>query len=238
MKMENQNERGDYRQISSTENVVPNPAEASVEYCNATKPTPGSFILENGTALVGYPKTVPLQEEISSKLKFDTTGKYYQIGSQASEPIAIDREKEEQRQYNHRQFYQNIPLFLANADRILSDSRLFLTEVKVDNGLAYTGVSGLQHPTLGVYLEWWLNHRESSHDRSGYPIWYISGSPLSGCHACASVDADGHVVDAELQGRFKDVWSGFMEVNNRYITAKNRFEAYTLDQAIALLKAN
>ena len=193
------------------------------------------FELLDGSMLEGYPIANP-SAPISNDFALDTSGAYLSIGRKPVKPVNTPLEDEEERQRGHRLFYENIPLFLANADRILKDSLLFLAPVHVQNGIAYTDTSGFRHPTLGVYIEWWRYYKEDSIDRHGRPIWYISGSPLSGCHVCASVDSNGVDHKAELCGNFSGIWAPFTDVNTRYDEAKARFMAYTLEEAIALLK--
>lgn len=201
----------------------------SLHYMNNTT---NLFELLDGSKLEGYPSANPSMP-ISNTLALDTTGQYLSIGRKpARTPIG----EEEKRQLGHKLFYENVHLFLANADKILSDSRLFLAPVPVQNGLAYTGTSGFRHPTLGVYVEWWLYYKEDSIDRKGRPIWYISGSPLSGRNVCSSVDRKGKTHRAELNGKFSDIWGPFTEVNTRYDEAKSRFIAYSLEEVVALLK--
>lgn len=190
------------------------------------------FELLDGSKLKGYPSANPLTP-VSNAFSLDTTGQYLSFGRK---PARTPKNNEAERQRGHKLFYENVPLFLANADKILSDSRLFLAPVPVRNGLAYTGTSGFHRPTLGVYIEWWLYYKEDSIDRKGRPIWYISGSPLSGCNVCASVDRKGKGHQAKLNGRFSSVWGTFVDVNARYDEAKRRFMAYTLEEVVALLK--
>ena len=200
----------------------------SLHYMN----TSNLFELLDGSKLEGYPSATPTMP-ISNTLALDTTGQYLSIGRKPTKaPIG----EEEKRQLGHKLFNENVHLFLANADKILSDSRLFLAPVPVQNGLAYTGTGGFRHPTLGVYIEWWLYYKEDSIDRKGRPIWYISGSPLSGRNVCSSVDRKGKAHRAELNGLFSDVWGSFTEVNTRYDEAKSRFLAYSLEEVVALLK--
>lgn len=189
------------------------------------------FELLDGSKLKGYPSANPLTP-VSNAFSLDTTGQYLSFGRK---PARTPKNNEAERQRGHKLFYENVPLFLANADKILSDSRLFLAPVPVQNGLAYTGTSGFHRPTLGVYIEWWLYYKEDSIDRKGRPIWYISGSPLSGCNVCASVDRKGKGHQAKLNGRFSSVWGTFVDVNARYDEAKRRFMAYTLEEVVALL---
>ncbi len=187
------------------------------------------FELLDGSKLEGFPYVCP-SNPISNNFEIDTTGKYFSVGDK---PKKTSSEKK----FNDQAiFYENVYLFLANADRILNDSRLFLTPVPVQNGLAYTGTSGFLKPTLGVYIEWWILYKQHSFDRNNRPIWFISGSPLSGAHACSVVDAKGNKHRAALNGMFLDVWSTFTKVNTRYDDAKSRFIAFSLEEAVALLR--
>lgn len=196
-----------------------------------------SITLIDGSILECYPAAIPSDEIVSGGLSLDTSGEYLTVGKKAH--FVPDKElkgRRKQEQMDAKMFYEHTHLFLANAERILSDSRLFLASVHVANGLAYTGTSGFQKPTLGVYIEWWLYHKEASIDAKGRPIWFISGSPLSGSNACSAVDRKGKTHRAELNGSFSSVWSSFTKVNNRYNEAKGRYMAYNLSEAIEILE--
>lgn len=188
--------------------------------------------LLDGSKLECFPILKTKDETISSEFSLDTTGEYLSVGRRKPLP---DRREEER--YQDCLLHENVFLFLANADKILSDSRLFLAPVGVVNGMAYTGTSGFRRPTLGIYIEWWLHHKEGSFDRDGNPIWFISGSPLSGASACCSVDRKGklHHRVYSLKG-FSGTWSTFTKVNNRYNEAKTKYMAYSLEEAIDILK--
>lgn len=188
--------------------------------------------LIDGTRLECYPILVENEERISSEFSLDTTGEYLSVGRRKPLP---DRREEER--YQDRQLYENVFLFLANADKILSDSRLFLAPISVVNGMAYTGTSGFRKPTLGIYIEWWLHHKEGSFDKEGNPIWYISGSPLSGASACCSIDRKGKLHHRVYSNKgFSGSWRTFTSINNRYNEAKAKYMAYTLEEAIDILK--
>lgn len=193
--------------------------------------------LIDGSLLDCYPIAFPSDEIVSSEFSLDTTGQYLQIGKKPH--FTTDKEISERRkqeEIDEKLFYEHAHLFLANADKILSDSRLFLAPVNVVNGLAYTGTSGFHKPTLGVYIEWWLYHKDASIDAKGHPIWFISGSPLSGSNACSAVDSKGKTHRAQLNGSFSAVWSSFVEVNNRYNEFKGCYMAYELREAIDILE--
>lgn len=193
--------------------------------------------LINGSQLDCYPIAFPSDEIVSSEFSLDTTGQYLQIGKKPH--FTIDKELAERRkqeEIDEKLFYEHAHIFLANTDKILSDSRLFLTPVNVVNGLAYTGTSGFHKPTLGVYIEWWLHHKDASIDAKGLPIWFISGSPLSGSNACSAVDRKGKTHRAQLNGSFSAVWSSFVKVNNRYNEFKGRYMAYDMKEVIDILE--
>ena len=195
--------------------------------------------LIDGSQLDCYPIAFPSNETVSGEFSLDTTGQYMQIGKKPH--FTTDKELAERRKQEEidaKLFCEHAHLFLANADKILSDSRLFLAPVNIVNGLAYTGTSGFRKPTLGVYIEWWIYHKDASIDAKGLPIWFISGSPLSGSNACSAVDRKGKTHRAQLNGRFSAVWSSFVEVNNRYNEFKGRYMAYDLKEVIDILKGN
>ncbi len=168
-------------------------------------------------------------------LQLDTTGQYLSFSGRPRVALDYDVDGAELR-YGHRVFTENAWFFFENSEKIFSDSRMFLAPVKVQNGLAYTGTSGLRHPTLGVYLEWWKNYEEAAVDANDNLVWYISGSPLSGSNCCCSVDRSGRHAKIAQRTRFIDIWHSFMEVNNRYTVAKQRCEAYSLDEVLIKLR--
>ena len=99
--------------------------------------------LIDGSKLDCYPIALPSEETVSGEFSLDTTGEYLQVGKKPH--FVTDKELAERRKQEEidaKLFYEHIHLFLANADKILSDSRLFLSPVNVVNGLAYTGTSG------------------------------------------------------------------------------------------------
>ena len=108
---------------------------------------------------------------------------------------------------------------------------MFFAPVNIQNGLAYTGISGFRNPTLGIYIEWWLNFVDESHD-NGNPVWFISGSPLSGCNACSCADPSGQHIRMSKKKPFWDVWTTFKDINTRYTEAKQLYEACSLEEVI------
>ena len=193
-----------------------------------------SIKLMDGRELICYRKDDEKQGIVTDELSMDTTGEYFSL---KKKPLCaqVSMTREAERQYYHHLFTENIRLFLEHAEEILSDSRMFFAPVNIHNGLAYTGTSGFHNPTLGIYLEWWLNFADESYDK-GNPIWFISGSPLSGCNACSCSDPSGKHIRMSKTKPFWDVWTTFKEVNTRYTEAKLLYKAYSLEEVILKLR--
>lgn len=133
-------------------------------------------------------------------------------------------------------FYRNIQLFIDNAGRILADPRMAYCPVPVDNGLAQTG--SLPPATLGGYVDWWVNSPETSRDRHGRPVWFISGSVLSGRHACLCVDSSGQSVKADLPISVNTIARAFNQSQHKYHPAPTDCTPCTLQAVISLLRAD
>jgi len=134
-------------------------------------------------------------------------------------------------------FAENAFLFFENRERILSDSRMFLTPVHIQSGLAYCGTGGFTAPTLGVYIEWWMNCRQSIRT-NGSTNWLtirMAGSPLSGANNCTIIDDNGGTDNVFLSS-FSTLWHSFVQINKRYNDAKIRYQAYSLAEVIDILK--
>lgn len=196
---------------------------------------PDGFIkLLDGRVIAGHPKACA-EPATDNSLSVDSSGEHLVIGKTAKAQI-VKCEPDRELRFRQQQFSRNIPLFLSNAERILGDSRMFLAPVDVGNGLSITGKSGFQGATLGVYVEWWRHCHDAAFDTEDNPVWFISGSPLSGCHACASADSEGNSSECNLRGRFCDTWRSFMDVNRRYDDIKPRYEAFGLNEVIEMLQ--
>ncbi len=190
---------------------------------------PGNMMmLSNGTLLPLYPREQSL-EGTDNEMRLDTTGTYLSLRKKPHpQPASEDTEAKEKE--DRKFFLDNVFFFVAHADEILSDSRMFLAPVPVQNGLAYTGTGGFRHPTLGVYLEWWMqNGRAVVKDKTGKVsiYWFISGSPLSGANACAVVDEQGEIQKLPISP-FIGFWNTFMDLNTRYDPCKVAGEAFSL----------
>ncbi len=151
-------------------------------------------------------------------------------------PIAGDDEDEKELL---RLFLDNAFVLLANRERILGDSRMFLCPLPFcRNGLAYTGTSGFRQPTLGIYLEFWMTCDRAClvDDNDGkWLLHHMAGSPLSGCNRCRLVDEHGEEKTVQVS-EFRKAWQTFMQINRRYADAKARYEAYTFRQVLGILE--
>lgn len=151
---------------------------------------------------------------------------------------AYSRESEKRDNADEEFFLQNAVFLYENRDKIMRDSRMFLALVPIKCGLAYTNTSRLERPTLGVYVEWWLTCGKSVIlDKKGrmHLIYHIAGSPLSGGNHCSAVNEEGRTNIVSVYP-FRDVWTSFMRINNRYNVPKQRYDYYTLAETINILK--
>ncbi len=174
-------------------------------------------------------------ESTDNTLRLDTTDEYLQIGRR--KPATTKTEQDAEKQAELKVFYDHAFFFLANKDRILSDSRMFLAPVPIQSGLAYTGTSGFHNPTLGVYLEFWTSCKYTTiidEDGRKSLVCRIAGSPLSGCNKCDVVFEDGKVEPVQIRN-FRYLWPSFMEINRKYDEAKATCESYSLQQVIDIL---
>lgn len=200
--------------------------------------TDKTITLINGTTLVCYPKAERPDSIKEDQLKLDTTGEYLSIGKgKTFQKAREERNKMERQELEF--FLDHAFYFYKNADRIFKDSRMFLSPVPVRSGLAYIGTNGLNRPTLGIYLEWWIYCKgDITHDQEGNDAltYYIAGSPLSGSNSCSCVYPDGKTIVIHHDS-FSTVWSSLATINKRYTEAKQRYEAYTLQEVWDILSS-
>ena len=193
----------------------------------------GKIILRSGAVLDCYPKMDCPKESISDDLSVDSSGEFLslkKIPSTKKDPERIPRWEE--------LFLKEAFFLHRNKERILSDSRMFLTPLPFRSGLAYTGTSGMEEPTLGTYLEWWEDCPRSVIEHNGKPFaltFLIAGSPLSGSNCCTAVREDGKKISVRFPSPFSEIWSSFMRINSRYNEAKRLYEAYSLEKTIRIL---
>ena len=197
-----------------------------------TEPT---ITLLDGRTLACYPKAEP-DPQIDNRWNLDSTGQYLTIGRQ--KPVVKPTPPEEEQA---TQYFADYACFLfAHRERILSDSRMFLAPVTVNNHLAYTGTSGFRRPTLGVYIEWWMQFAPAIISNSGDKYWllyFVAGSPLSGSNRCGIVNRYGESKYVRIPGKFTRLWAPFIDTNKRYDEAKELYEAYSLKEVVKILFA-
>lgn len=199
----------------------------------------GKITLLNGAVIDGYYLEELPKEYQQDRMELDKTGQYLVIGRHKPNQPKEDSKEEERRKQEEKLFTDNAFFLLGQADRIFRDSRMFLAPIPIQSGLAYIGTGGLRNPTLGIYLEWWLNSGSGilvSKKGKEKLVYHIAGSPLSGRNHCACVDRKGKCRDVQLPSPFSKVWRSFMQVNTRYTIPKQQYAAYTLQEVIDILK--
>lgn len=91
-------------------------------------------------------------------------------------------------------FIANAFTLFDNSERILNDSRMFLCPIMSLAWFRFTQATGLHHPTLGVYIEWWnscVKSRVRNKKGREWLVYNIIGNPLSDNNQCAMVGRDG-----------------------------------------------
>lgn len=196
--------------------------------------------LLSGRKLLCFPKVEP-STPIDNRMKLDTTGQYLTVGRRKPVVKPTPPEVEQQRQQAVKFFTDHAFFFLDHRKQILNDSRMFLAPVPVQSGMAYIGSSGFNHPTLGVYIEWWMSCMPAiigHYRKDTWLVYRIAGSPLSGRNCCGIVNTHGECRSECLPNPFSAIWHSFVDVNTRYDEAKERYEAYSLEEVAELLEAN
>lgn len=192
--------------------------------------------LWSGGSVIAYPADGDREhgcfsEDHADTSALDTTGHFFSIRKKPTpEPSSEEQLRQE------KMFADNAFLLLANYRRIFSDSRMFLAPVYVRSGLAYSGY--LPILTVGGYIELWLNCPVSARfeeDGRMSLVWFVSGSPLSGRNACSFVNEDGDRRTVEI-GKFYELRTAFAKIANYYGDAKEKYEAYTLEEVVEILK--
>ena len=195
----------------------------------------GKIILTDGRVLDCYPLSEQKPEKIESDpLELDLTGQYLTFSRRNPNlvPNPSATVKEQRQLFISKAFY-----LLVHKERILSDSRMFLCPVAIQNAIAFTGTSGFRKPTLGVYLEWWgLVEEAMRTDKNGCRslVYQLAGNPLRGLNCCGAVREDGKTETVSLSS-FNRHWKPFMQLNQRYTEAKQLYQAYTLQEVLDIL---
>lgn len=192
--------------------------------------------LLDGRAMTVYTKEKQPDKIEGTNLHLDMTGQYLRIGKRGfytPDDTIVERGLGA---FQSQIFIENAWFLYENSDKVMSDSRMFLSLVDVGNHLAYFGTSGFRYSTIGTYLEWWRHFSESSIDSNGNLIWYMAGSPLTGANACRSVNPQGKNMKMDDGKSFSSVWRSFIEVNRLYSGIAQRCESYSLEETLIKLK--
>ncbi|WP_299369146.1 hypothetical protein [uncultured Porphyromonas sp.] len=195
----------------------------------------GAIRLLDGTILTCYPKPEEemqqTEEVVADELPLETTGRHFGMGRRRIAP------KPEAKEVLRQLFIDNAFYLLAHRERILQDSRMFLTPIGVQNGSSYTKSLGLDAPTIGVYLEWWsscLGSMVLSKSGRMSLIYELTGSPHSKVTSGRQLYEDGETEPIHLYS-FVHYWEPLIEINKRYNEAKKIYEAYTLQELLDIL---
>ena len=132
-------------------------------------------------------------------------------------------------------FRQSLSLLWRHRERILSDSRMFLTPIAELNGLAYLGA--FPQATLGAYIELWtLCDAALITDERGvlHFVTRVAGSPLSGGNRCTLVSEEGEVSTRSVRD-FSPLWRPFRGLIRRYRKPQATAQHYTLTEVLSLL---
>ena len=136
---------------------------------------------------------------------------------------------------------EELQLFLDNAfflldhyDQIMNDSRMFLAEIPVRNGL--DGVGDFRQACLGAYLEWWQHCPSAVEAGNGCKslVFKIKGKPLSCSNNCEMVMEDGSVRTGTLNDYMSNVGK-FCYIFAKYMDAMDTCQAYTIKEVLEQL---
>ena len=195
----------------------------------------GAIRLMDGTILTCYPKPEEEmqqpEEVVADELPLERTGRHFGMGRRRVAP------KPEAKEVLRQLFIDNAFYLLAHRERILQDSRMFLTPIGVQNGSPDTKSLGLDAPTIGVYLEWWsscLGSMVLSKSGRMSLIYEFTGSPHSKVTSGRQLYENG---ETEPIHRYDHVqyWESLIEINTRYSEAKQIYQAYTLQELLDIL---
>ena len=129
-------------------------------------------------------------------------------------------------------FLNNAFFFLSHRDRIISDSRMFLASVPVQNGPIYFGKL-----CLGAYLKWWLSYdavRRISEEGRLSLVFRLAGSPFSGRNSCNEVYEDGSHKVVHISN-FMNAVGRLKRISEHYSKYDNN-ERYSLEEVVEILK--
>lgn len=133
-------------------------------------------------------------------------------------------------------FLKNAFLFYDNAERILADNKMSHAIVDIKSGMSMTGE--FKTPTLGAYIEWWLNcpyNITKDKDGKSMLVYSVAGSILSGYNESKIVYPDGSLSQVNLPN-FHGICKMFGSLCRKYNDSRVGIEAYTLQEVVNLIK--
>lgn len=133
-------------------------------------------------------------------------------------------------------FLNNAFLFFKNRNRILSDKRMSLCRVPFQNGVFQSDMTGFGNPTLGTYLNWWLNCESAiilKEDESEWLIYRFSGTALDGTNKCDIVNGRGETDRISIMA-FTSLWLSFASYDDGCYD-DDFMEPYSLKEIIDIL---
>ena len=144
-------------------------------------------------------------------------------------PYQTAEEKEETEVFLNNAFF-----LLAQRERIMNDSRMFLAEVPIKNGLDWTG--SFHYSCLGAYLEWWTicPYAVKYNSNPVSLIIKISGNPISCSNNCEEVLEDGSRHACMLCDFMASVGK-FCYILGRYMKAMNTCQVYSIKEVVEKL---
>lgn len=194
-----------------------------------------TITLCDGTVLECFPKEDRPEVIREDPVELDRTGEFLQVKGGPRK-----KSRKPSTEPWMELFFKEAFFLYEHREAILADSRMFLTPLPFRNNLAYTGMSGLNGATLGIYLEWWDQCERAVIKDDGEVFaltYFIAGSPLSGSNHCSAVRRNGKTMGIRFPGPFLDIWTSFMKINGRYTEAKQVYQAYSLEETVARLKS-
>ncbi len=145
-----------------------------------------------------------------------------------------DRHEQERGDKEEKVFLDNAFFFLAHRDKIMKDSRMFLTPVPIRHTIFFWR----GNICLGDYLEWWLScesARRMSDDNRMLLVYLLAGSHCSGSNRCHEVDEFGTTEGIQLSN-FSSAAGQFIRIAERYKNFVGVYEAYSLEEVVEILK--
>ncbi|MBQ4377327.1 MAG: hypothetical protein II793_06500, partial [Bacteroidales bacterium] len=179
----------------------------------------GRIVLMDRSSLECYPRVGESQSEADGK-------------NDASTHENHDRAQQDRTAYL---FQKNAFFLLDNYKRILSDSRMFLCPIPIQNNV----MQAQGTPSLGAYIQWWMNCEGAMRiDKNGRRrlVYHLAGSALSGCNHCEMVLENGKTKTIQLESPFSRYCHSLDSLARAYADAMQKYQSYTLQEVLLILR--